>query len=56
MEVGGVVAGALVSQADVAESATEDDPSMAAAKALSAAMASVQLAADAAKMAVEKTM
>lgn len=56
MAVGGVVASGLGIAADVAEMATEDDAAMASAKALSAAMASVQMAADAAKMAVEKTM
>jgi uncharacterized Zn-binding protein involved in type VI secretion len=56
MAVAGVVAGGLGIAADVAEMATDDDPAMAGAKALSAAMASVQLAVDAAKMAVEKTM
>jgi uncharacterized Zn-binding protein involved in type VI secretion len=56
MAVGGIVVGAVGIAADVAEMATDDDPAMASAKALSAAMASVQLAMDAAKMSVEKTM
>jgi len=53
MQVGGIVAGGLGMAADVAEAAVEDDPSMAAAKALSAAMQAAQMAVDAAKMAVE---
>jgi uncharacterized Zn-binding protein involved in type VI secretion len=56
MAAGGLVAGALGIAADIGEAATENDPAMASAKALSATMASVQLAADAAKMAVEATM
>jgi uncharacterized Zn-binding protein involved in type VI secretion len=56
MEVAGVVVGALGIAADIAESAVDDNAAMASAKALSAAMASVQMAADAAKQAVEKTM
>jgi uncharacterized Zn-binding protein involved in type VI secretion len=56
MAVGGVVVAGLGIAADVAEAAVEDDAAMASAKALNAAMASVQMAADAAKQAVEKTM
>ncbi len=47
---------ALGIAADVAEAAVEDDAAMASAKALSAAMASAQMAADAVKKAVEATM
>jgi uncharacterized Zn-binding protein involved in type VI secretion len=56
MAVAGVVVGALGMAADLAEAAVEDSEAMAAAKALSAAMAAAQMAMDAAKMAVEKTM
>lgn len=56
MHVAGIAAGALGVAADVAEAAVEDDASMAAAKALAAAMGAVQLALDQAKAAVEKTM
>ncbi|MFO1434506.1 MAG: PAAR domain-containing protein [Candidatus Competibacteraceae bacterium] len=56
MVVGGIVAGGIGMAADVAEAAVEDDDAMAAAKALSAAMAAAQMAADATKMAVEATM
>ena len=50
------MAGALGIAADIAEMAVEDDAAMASAKALAAAMASAQMAMDAAKMAAEKTM
>ena len=56
MHVAGIAAGALGIAADVAEAAVEDDASMAAAKALAAAMGAVQMALDQAKAAVEKTM
>jgi uncharacterized Zn-binding protein involved in type VI secretion len=56
MAVAGVVVGALGMAADIAEAAVEDSDAMASAKALSAAMAAAQMAMDASKMAVEKTM
>jgi uncharacterized Zn-binding protein involved in type VI secretion len=52
----GVAAGALAIAADVSEMAVEDDAAMASAKALSAAMNSAQMAADAAAMAVQAAM
>ena len=52
----GVVAGAIGIAADVSEMAVEDDAAMASAKALSAAMNSAQMAADAAAMAVHAAM
>jgi len=52
----GMAAGALGIAADVAEMAVEDGPAMQAAKALSAAMNSAQMAADAAAMAVQQAM
>jgi uncharacterized Zn-binding protein involved in type VI secretion len=56
MGVAGLVAGGLGIAADIAEAAVEDDREIAAAKALNAAMMAVQMAADKAKEAVEKTM
>jgi uncharacterized Zn-binding protein involved in type VI secretion len=52
----GVAVGALGIAADVGEAAVADSDAMASAKALSAAMASAQMAMDAAKMAAEATM
>jgi uncharacterized Zn-binding protein involved in type VI secretion len=56
MTVGGLAASGLGIVADVAEAATEDDAAMQSAKVLSAAMGAAQMAADAVKQAVEKTM
>ena len=52
----GVAAGALAIAADVGELVVEPEPAMQAAKALSAAMNSAQMAADAAAMAVQAMM
>src|SRR5262249_59074949 len=52
MAVAGVVAGGLAIAADLAEEAVEDEAAMAAAKGLSAAMNSAQMAMDAAALAV----
>jgi hypothetical protein len=52
----GVAAGAIAIAADVAELIVEPEPAMEAAKALSAAMNSAQMAADAAAMAVQAAM
>ncbi len=54
--VAGKVAAGLGIAADIAEAAVEDDRAIAAAKALNAAMMAVQMAAEKAKEAVEKTM
>jgi uncharacterized Zn-binding protein involved in type VI secretion len=56
MAVAGVVVGALGIAADLAEAAVDDSDTMASAKALAAATSAAQMAMDAAKMAVEKTM
>jgi uncharacterized Zn-binding protein involved in type VI secretion len=52
----GIAAGALAIAADVSEMAVEDNAAMMGAKALSAAMNSAQMAADAAAMAVQAAM
>jgi uncharacterized Zn-binding protein involved in type VI secretion len=52
MAIAGMVAGGLAIAADIAEAAVEDDAAMAAAKAMSAAMNSAQMAMDAAALAV----
>jgi len=56
MAVAGVVAGGLAIAADIAEVAVEDNAAIAAGKALSAAMNSAQMAADAAAMAAQAAM
>ena len=56
MAAAGVVVGALSIAADISEMAVEDDAAIQSAKALSAAMNSAQMAADAAAMAVQKAM
>jgi uncharacterized Zn-binding protein involved in type VI secretion len=56
MEAAGVASGALGIAADVAEAAVEDDPAAASALQLSAAMTAAEMASDAIKAAVEKTI
>ncbi len=56
LEVAGYAVGVVSVVADAAEAATEDDPSMAAAKGMAAAMGAAQMAADAAAAIITKSM